>query len=443
MNGVCMRNIAARLRTLAGSGFLWLSNLASNRTEESRSRKFILLFNSSVSIAVNLVSGSFIVGLYTVLNVGNAMLGMLTAAAHLCNIAQILSPLLLNRFTKKKPVIIGLRALYHFFLIVLIGLIPFIPAEDGFRVGILIVFTVIANIMGSLAGPGLSLLHIRAIPMDIRADFFSLLTLLNSVSAYLFILIGSNIVDTLRDRGSLLAGVTAVRCIALACAVVEIIATVNTREFPEPVVEKVKISIPYKDKKFMMCVAMTGMWSFFANMPGLYYTSYLINDISVPYSFLGACSTLSIPLMIIFTPIWNKIIRKRSWFRSAAAALLAYTAYYFMLSFVDATNYKILYPAAVILVFAAAPCMSIVIGNMPYLHLPESGRSGYLSFFAAFNSFVAMLGVLSGSLWIQLTTGFDISIFGRVLQTKQYILIFVGILALSLSGAFALLRNHE
>ena len=438
-----MRFSTAQIRMLLAQGRVWLSNLVSNRTPESRSRKFILMFNSSVSITVNLVSGSFIVGLYTVLNVGNAMLGMLTAAAHLCNIAQILSPLLLNRFGKRKPVIVCLRVLYHLFLVVLIGAIPFFPAEDGFRVGLLVVFTVMANLMGSLAGPGLSMLHIRAIPMNIRADFFSLLTLINSVSAYIFILAGSRIVDTMRDRGSLLAGVTIVRCMALAFSILEIIATVNTTEFPEPVAEKVRITIPYRDKKFMMCVAMSGMWNFFANMPGLYYTSYLINDINVPYSFIGAVSMMSIPLLIIFTPVWNRIIRKFSWFRSAAAALLVYTVYYFMLSFVNAANYKILYPAALVLIFAASPCMSIVIGNMPYLHLPESGRGGYLSFFAAFNSFIAMLGVLTGSLFVELTGGIRIHIFGNEMQTKQYILILVGVLALALSASFALLRKRE
>jgi hypothetical protein len=82
-----------------------------------------------------------------------------------------------------------------------------------------------------------------------------------------------------------------------------------------------------------------------------------------------------------------------------------------------------------------------VIGNMPYFHLPESGRGGYLSFFAAFNSLVAMLGVLSGSLWVKMTGGIHIRLLGRLLQTKQYMLIFVGALALTLSALFVLLRK--
>jgi len=422
--------------------------MVSNRTVESRSRRFILSFNISATVAVSLASGNFLVGLYAILNVSDALLGILTTVAQLCNIAQILSPLLLDRFPGKKKIVLILRCVYHLFFIVIIGSIPYFPVEDGFKVSLLVASMVVANLAAALAGPGISMLHIRSLPDRLRASFFMIMSMMYNVCTYVFILVCGWIVDYMRDTRSLLTGITVVRAIALVFSVLEIISTINIYEHKEPDADKkadkkFALTLPFKDTKYMMCCALVGAWSFFANIPGLFYSSYLINDVGVPYSFLGTVSILSLPILMVFGPVWSKVINRHSWFKSISMAMVIYATCYLVCAFVDKGNYMFLYPCGVVLSFIGAPCINIVIPNMPYMHLPESGRSGYLGFYAGFNSFMAMLGLLTGTLIINLTSGAQFSFFRQTLINKQFLYLIVWVLLLVLSAAFMLLKKHE
>jgi hypothetical protein len=163
----------------------------------------------------------------------------------------------------------------------------------------------------------------------------------------------------------------------------------------------------------------------------------------VPFSFLGAVSILSVPIMILVTPFWNRIIRKTSWFQTIAIALFLFSSHYFLLTFVNLQNYLVLYTAALLVNFVNAPGVSIVISNHPYYHLPEEGRSGYLAFFAAFNSCMAMTGMLIGSLIITATGSITVRVAGQELINKQYFLMLVGSLLLGLSVLYHVTAQRE
>lgn len=430
---------------LISSRILWARRLASNDDPVSRSRKFIFIWNGSANATANLVAGNFLVGLYAVLNVSDALLGILTTLIQFCNVSQILSPLILNRFKQKKKILMVFRIIYYTLNIVVIGIIPYFPAVDGLRIGILLTATVCANLVNALVAPGYSMLHIRSIPREWRADFFSVLTLLNNICVYVPVLLCGKVVDFFRDSGSLLTGLTVVRCIALFFAGIEIFAHCKVQEFDEPggTAAKVKIAFPFGDKKFMMCVILTGMYSMFANIPGMFYSSYLVNDLKTPFSFLGFVSILSVPIMIVVTPLWNLVIRKTSWFIAISVALISISAHYFILALVNSANYLYVYTLAMILCHATVPGVSMVSSNLPYYYLPEEGRSGYLAFYAAFNSFMAMIGVFSGNLFIIFSGSRTIRIFGEILGSKQYMLMIVGFLLCLLGIAYQFVDRQE
>jgi uncharacterized membrane protein (DUF485 family) len=434
-----------KIPALISSRILWARRLASNDDPVSCSRKFIFIWNGSANAAANLVAGNFLVGLYAVLNVSDALLGILTTLIQLCNVTQILSPLILNRFKQKKKVLMVFRVLYYTLTIVVIGLIPYFPATDGIRIGILLSATVCANLVNALVAPGYSILHIRSIPREWRADFFSVLTLLNNICVYVPVLLCGKVVDFFRDSGSLLTGLTVVRCIAIFFAVIEIFAHCHVLEFDEPdgAAAKIKIAFPFGNKKFMMCTVLTGMYSMFANIPGMFYSSYLVNDIRAPFSFLGFVSILSVPIMIVVTPLWNLVIRKTSWFIAISVALLSISVHYFILALVNSANYLYVYTLAMIICHVTVPGVSMVSSNLPYYYLPEEGRSGYLAFYAAFNSFMAMLGIFFGNLFIIYSGPRTIRFLGEILGNKQYILMIVGFLLFLLGIAYQFVDRQE
>jgi hypothetical protein len=440
------RRVDGFLKILGGKT-LWVRRLVSGDTYEAQSRKYILVWNGAANIAANMAGGNFLVGLYTIINLSDVLLGVLTTVIQFCNIFQIMSPLLLGRFRQKKKILLVTRIIYYSFYIVIIGIIPFVPGEDGLRTGLLLAAMVAANCINALAAPGYSVLHIRSIPEESRADFFSVLNLLVNICVYVFILVCGYIVDFFRDRGSFLAGITAVRIVGLIFAALEIYAHCHIHEFDEPdgaePHPRINPFAPLRNKEFMLCVILTGLYSFFANIPGVYYSSYLVNDIAVPFSYLGIVNFLSVPIMIFAIPVWNHVIRKLSWFKSISVSLLLAAVHYFMLPFVGRENYLYLYTAAVIYYFMVIPGVSIVSSNLPYYRLPEGGRTGFLAFYAGFNSFMAMLGLSCGSFFIAASHSLDINIFGRHIRNKQFIMVIAGALLICLGVFYRYIAKRE
>jgi hypothetical protein len=430
-----------------GGKTLWVKRLVSGESAESQSRKYILLWNGSANITGNLAGGNFLVGLYAVLHVSDVLLGVLTTLIQFCNIFQILSPLLLNRFKRIKPVLLVTRILYYGVFIVLIGLIPLVPGEDGFRVGLLLVATIFANLVNALSAPGYSVLHIRSIPVESRADFFSVLSLLNNICIYVFIFLCGYVVDFFRDRGNLYGGVAAVRLIAVGFAALELYTHCRIHEFGEPEENgprpHLNPFLPLKNREFTICALLTGLYSFFANIPGMFYSSYLVNDVVVPFSFLGFVTFLSLPIMLVMVPVWNRIIRKTSWFTTIAISLLLVSLHYFMLPFVNRSNYPVLYTAAMIYYFSIIPGVSIVTANLPFYRLPEGGRTVFLAFYAGFNSFMAMLGFFCGSLFIAWSGGLRLNFLGWSMGNKQLITPITGVLLLGLGIMYYVIAKKE
>jgi Na+/melibiose symporter-like transporter len=353
----------------------------------------------------------------------------------------------LDRFKRKKLVLLVTRIIYYGIVIGIIGIIPFMPIDDAFKVGFLLAAMVFASLVNAIAAPGYSVLHIRSIPSESRADFFSVLSMLVNICAYLFILFGGYVVDFFRDRGSLLAGLTAIRILAVAFAALEIYAHCHIHEFDEPGERdcrpRINIFLPLRNRDFMICTLLMGLYNFFVNIPGLYFSAYMVNDIAAPFSFLGLVSFFSVPFMLIAIPLWNRVIRKISWFMTIALSLLLVSGHYFMLSFVDKGNYYYLYTIAMIYYFFIIPGVSIVAANLPYYRLPEGERTNFLAFYAGFNSLMAMLGLFCGSLFIAGTSSLEIGVFGWTMRNKQYITSVTGFLLLCLGILFRFIAKKE
>jgi MFS family permease len=426
---------------------LSVSRLVSGDTAESVSRKYILPWNATANIAGNLIGGNFLVGLYAILHVGDVLMGLITTLIQFCSIFQVFSPLLLDRFRRKKLVLLVTRIIYYTFMIVIIGLIPFLPARNELRIQFLVVTMILAYLINALTGPGYSVLHIRSIPREMQADFFSAINLLNYIGIYVFILLCGYVVDFFRNRGSFLAGITAVRVIALAFAAFEIYCHCHVHEFDEPMEKnrrrKFNPFLPLKDRHFTICTLLAGLYSFSANIPGLYYSSYLVNDVVVPYSFLGLVNFLSVPCMIIFIPFWNGVIKKISWFSTISLALMLVSIHYFILPFVNSGNYQVVYPIALIYVFSINPGISIVISYLPFYCLREEDRTIFIAFYAGFNAFMAMLGLFTGSLFIAGTGSLAVDFLGWTFRNKQAIMPLTGFLLMGLGFAYRFFGKKE
>ena len=85
------------------------------KDEMTLSRRNIMFSNYTGGVVNNLIGGNFFTGLLILMNADDSFMGLITMAALLGNLIQVLSPLLLERFKRRKRLLIISRGLIYLF----------------------------------------------------------------------------------------------------------------------------------------------------------------------------------------------------------------------------------------------------------------------------------------------------------------------------------------
>lgn len=413
--------------------------------EKSVSRKYIALSSYAAETTNNLIGGTFLTGFLLLMNADDSFMGWVTMAGLLGNLLQLLSPLLLERFERRKKLLLISRAAIYFFNIIVIGSIPFMGFHDDGKLTIVISVILLLNIINALFAPGFSVWHIKSIPQRVRAQYFSFYRITSGIIVYTVILISSGLVDFYKIRGNELKGLIILRVVAIITAALDLYLQTKIKEYPnEKCASKVNLAnvfiTPFKEKKYLITVTIACLWSFSANIPGPYFNIYLLKDLSVKYSFLNFVNMLNIPILIFFTPVWSKIIQRTSWFKALYISMGLYTIYYISLCFVTKGT-LMLYPFAVVYAFMIAAGINLTFSNIPYINIPSGNQTNFIGFYSTMNNLAALLGVTLGKEFIKLTEGKMIKIFAIEMQNKQYILILTAVVMLLCTSIIYVLQK--
>ncbi|MDO8685611.1 MAG: MFS transporter [Clostridiales bacterium] len=403
----------------------------------STDERFINRRNLSISIyssgtAGNLAGGNFLTGLLLLLNADDAFMGLVTIISMLGNVLQVFSSLILERFPKRKHILIIARGLIHLFNIVIIGLIPVLHIKNQGKLLLVIITIMLISMVNALSSPGFMIWHIKSIPEGIRARYFSFLSITNNIIIYSIVLGSSVIADKFKNSGNGLQGLLLLRLAAVLFAVLDIIFLFKIKEYPNEqdgnAMKLLQILIsPFKEKKYLITVSIACLWNFTANLPGPYYNIYLLKDLGVSYSYLNIINMLNIPILIILTPLWAKRIRDTSWFKTLCFSMGIYLLNFVGLSFVSSKT-MILYPISMVFAFIFAPGINLTFANIPFINIPQKNQTNYIGFYATMTSLAALLGVTFSRKFISLTENFKINVFGIQMGNKQYLMIVTALL---------------
>lgn len=398
-----------------------------SRDEKSYSRQNILLSNTTSGVVNNLIGGNFFTGFLLLLNADDAFMGLVTMATYMGNLLQVLSPLLMERFPTRKKLLIASRAIIYLFNIIIISMIPLIPCVDRTKLMLILSVTLLVNVVNAISGPGFAVWHIKSIPEEVRARYFTAFTIVNGVIIYTVILAASKIVDVFKESGHEMQGLLLFRGAAFLLCLVDIFFLFKIKEYPnqssDTKVNLVNILLnPFREKKYLITVLIACLWNYSANIPGPYFTVYMLKDMKVTYSFLNLINMVNIPALILLTPLWRNRINSTSWFKTLYFSMGLFLFNYIGLAFVTKGT-LFLYPIAVIFSILIAPGINLVFANVPYINIPEKNQTNFIGFYSTMNNLAALLGVLTGKEFIKNTEGFSISLLGIEIQNKQYILL--------------------
>ena len=433
------KHILSRISRKAGDSFRegWLFG-----DEMSRNRLLLLHFCFSSNVMANMVGGNFYTGYMLYLGADDSFVGLMSMFVFAANFLQIFSPLLLERFQRRKMLLIWSRLAIQLINIAFIGAITFFPVS---RQGKLIVFgasVLLLNVMNAFISPGYSVWHIKFLPGNVRVRYFTLQNLFNGIIVAAFNLIGGWLVDQFEAAGIQVWGFLVLRIFALVVLAYDLFTLYRMKEYPyEKSAEKFSFKgifiAPFKEKIYLYTVLFNFLWCLIANMPGSYYTVYLLQNCNASYSLLSVGNAINVPVLILFIPLWSRLLSRFSWLKVAVASVAMYAVHWVLFTFVTADNVLWLYPAILVYAYIMATGVNLSFANLPYTNIPTANQTQFIGFYTAISNLGALLGITFGRKFILLTE--NVTLFGFC--NKQLLIFVSGILLLTVSVIMFFLRK--
>ena len=354
-----------------------------------------------------------------------------TLASCLC----IFSPLLLERFQKRKWILAGGRALYYTLLFLCLTLLPYLTHNHSTRlVGFgVIIFS--ANAINSPCSSGWTAWHMNFIPNEVRASYLSYQQISVNIVSSLSMLLFGLIADALRGTPHEASILTGLRLFGLALAATEVLILTLPHEFPYPRTEsRIKLGnifrLPVRNKRFLLTMGVIAFWTFLANLPAGGWTYYLLNEVGTGVTLLNVNTILYSLGLLLFSVRWRVTLSKNSWFLTFALAAIMSAPATLALAFIGPGNFVWLYPLVGVLRSFTDVGLNLSWAGFPYANTPSTDQTYYLSFYTLIANLSAFLGLSVGTWFIDFFSGQTFRIFGQAIMPVQLLYFSHGILML-------------
>ena len=357
----------------------------------------------------------------------------------------VLSPVFLERFQKRRWLLAGGRLAYHLLQLVALTLLGIYAKEPSTR---LIGFSVIllcSNLINSLFSSGYSVWHLNFIPVDIRATYFSYQQIITTAASIVSLFGFGFLADALRGTPHEAAVLTALRFVALAFALVELVILCLPKEYPYPQKETtIRLSniirLPLKHRKFMLTMSVIALWNFITAFPASAWNFYLLNDVGAGVTTLNLYYLFT-AVCLLFSPFWRTCVYKLSWFRTFAYCAMIHTPAVIMMAFVRPENYRTVYTAAIFIQSFVGVGLNLCWANLPFVNTPQTDQTYYLSFYTLLASFGSFLGNAAGAWFVRVFPD-GMQLFSRHFDTPPTMLLIQGLLYVG-CVAFILCNNKK
>lgn len=394
------------------------------------SRRNLILGSFCGTAFSNLVGGIFFTSLILFMLedadtvTQNNYLGTISMMGFALGLTQLIAPLIMERFHKRKRLLLILRCFYHLLNIVLIGFVPVMPISGAAKRWIFMIIYVIFSLITQISASAFSVWHVGDLPNRVRANYFSIVNMISPIISSVIATSASFFVDYATAGGWQFWGLMLLRVPALLFAVLEIIAFTKIEEpdyEPAPKINPIKmLTLPFTTPRYLLTILIVFIYSFGANFCGQYFTAYILEDVKLSYALISGLSILNIPISLIVYPLWSKVIGRISWMKTLSLATILYTTPY-ILNFLTTADAWWLYVASCISAYLFGPGITLVFSNIPYMNIPATNQTSYISFYSTCNNLAAFLGSTVCRFFVEAMGTNTFSLLGSSFQVRQII----------------------
>lgn len=413
---------------------------------EGRARSYILGAECLKAIYTAFTTGVFPTGFLLYAGMGQVQIGLVTSLPLLAGILYPFSPLLLERFRRRKAVLGTARLLYHGLVILCVTLLPgHVPEES------LLWWMAAALLLGNgcniLVASGFPAWHIGFLPEDIRGRFFAISGIVNSVFTALATFGASLLADAAKASGRQMYWMGMIRFAAFGLALAELFLLLlpGEPEYPRGSVRGFRLLVlPFGNRKFCLTMLPVFAWMTVSTMTLYCANTYLLKDVKVSYVFISMVQAMNIVTTAVIMPFWHRLLLRTSWLQAFQKVFLLFSLYPFLHMMITGSNFVWLLPVTMLVYQAIMAGGTLYFNNMAYLFTPEEDRTAYLSWYLMLVSAGSLCGQGLSTLLLKLWPE-DWQLGAVCIAPVQRILLLQGMISLGFGIWFrrVLLRKLE
>ena len=415
------------------------------KTLHGQGRARILSSTALDNVVASLTTGVFYTSFLLYYGMDKSRIGFLTFIPYITCLLNVFSPSILERFKRRKAILITAKLLQCFINYIGIALLPTLIHDQNARLTGLAILIIVSTAISQLFASGWNAWNANYLEDRVRDNYFFITNCVLNMIAHPTALIISFIADKYADTPNEIMLLTAIRYIAFGLMVVDAIIWIFQKEFPyEKSVDKVKFSavftMPLKNKKFMMVMILLILYNFAASLPNATINAYLLEDVGISYTLIASINACFFIFFFLFTGMWNTIICRFNRYYAFGLALLLQGISFIAYAFVSA-NTIWLYITVRLIQHVTGVLLSGVCSSILYDHLPNADRTNYLSFNFIVTNGAIFLALMTDTLLAGIWENGAILILGIPVYSTQ-IMIFASALCQLFLGRLAPKWSH-
>jgi len=389
---------------------------------KGRGRVCMTVSTLLASVATQLTTGMFLTGYLLLFDMDKVSIGIVTFIPYITSLLSIFSPILLERFEKRRYILIAMKVFYYLVNILGVTILPQVISDSKLRLWGFVAIIFISNSINYLAGSGWTAWHANFLPDNMRLRYFQVSSCIISAFTYFFSLLAAFLGDSVAGGPNEQAALTFIRVVGLIVGILDCLVWLIPREFPYLSTERVKLSavfrLPVKNKKFMYIVALLTIHAFIYNILVAILYAWLLDDVKIGYSTISAWQATYFLFFLFFNKFYQKIIAKLSWYKSWALENILQGVHKALYVFLPLCPVPLFWILGILEHFISAFSQPIK-SSLLYVALPEDDRTYYLSFQQIITNCATFLGMMFGTFIVAVIGERTLNVGGFFLSSTQ------------------------
>jgi MFS family permease len=353
--------------------------------------KFYLNLEGVAStLYILLTQGAIFTGLAIAFNLDEFLIGVTASFPMVAQIFQILSPLVVEKFPKRRTLVNIFNLLSRLPWALLLVFLAFERRSPMFFV---LIFA-FSQIFGTLAGNAWTSLVRDLIAESERGTFFGRRNVYVSLTSLVFFYVYSLLIDQLKDP----LGYQLSIAIGMFGTFLSFWAMLKVPEVPlKSSSASAEVKFVFQDKNFMKLCSFYFVWNVVIAFTAPFFSYHLLKNLQVPFSYIGATGVLSSIVAIIFYFIWGKLSDIVGHKSIAMTGVFIVSFLPPMWFFMNTFTYRYLMIADAVITGIGWSAINLSFLTLP-MEVAQSSSSAYFATYAALGGVGGLIGALTGGM---------------------------------------------